>query len=171
MTHRLIGTKRPGIWRARFVSSVAAVALGIAGACAGINSQTNSFATLEEARQAGAMAKGWIPEGLPAGSHDIREAHLPGTARRWGIINFPQSEADTLRALLQDEMSLQGQRCDMPKRIEWWPIEMRGELNGDRLAATGIRGYRAKTGDLIFAVNWNQGRAYYWAAGGPASTR
>jgi hypothetical protein len=168
MTHRLIEGR--GSWPARFGSSVAAVALGIT-ACAGINSQTNSFATLDEARQAGAIAKGWIPEGLPAGTHDIREAHLPGTERRWGIINFPQSDADTLRALLRDELSLQGQRCKMPKRIEWWPIEMRGELNADRLAATGIRGYRAKAGGLLFAVNWKQGRAYYWAGSGPASTR
>jgi hypothetical protein len=166
MTSRLIRS-----WRARVASSVTAAALCFTAACAGINSQTNSFATLDEARQAGAMAKGWIPEGLPAGSHDIREAHLPGTPQRWGIVNFPQSEADILRGLLQDELSLQGQRCDMPKRIEWWPIEMRGELNAERLAATGIRGYRAKAGDLIFAVNWNQGRAYYWAASGPASGR
>lgn len=156
-------------WRARVASSAAAVTLAVSAACAGINSQTNAFATLDEARQAGAISKGWIPEGLPAGSHDIREAHLPGTPRRWGIINFPQSEADTLRALLQGEIPLQGERCEMPKRIEWWPIELRGELNGDRLAATGIRGYRAKAGDLVFAVNWNQGRAYYWTAGEPSS--
>jgi hypothetical protein len=166
MTSRLGGR-----WRSHVGSFAAALVLGIAASCAGINSQTNSFATLDEARRTGAIAKGWIPAGRPPGSHDIREAHVPGTPRRWGIINFPQAEADTLRAILREEMSLQGQRCDMPKRIEWWPIEMRGELNGNRLAVTGIRGYRAKTGDLVFAVNWNQGRAYYWLAGEPASTR
>ena len=82
-------------------------------ACSGINAQTNSFATLAEARQAGAIAKGWMPEGLPAGSHDIREAHVPGTPERWGIIDFPQTEDAALRALLQpDEISLDGQQCD-----------------------------------------------------------
>jgi hypothetical protein len=42
---------------------------------------------------------------------------------------------------------------------------LRGELNGDRITATGTRGYRSKDGQLFFAVNWNQGRAYYWASG------
>jgi len=139
--------------------------IAFAVACSGVNSQTNSFATLAEARQAGAIAQGWIPDGLPSSSHDIREAHLPGTRQRWGIINFSQAEADTLRALLNaDEISLDGQRADAPGRIEWWPIVLRGDLQGDRIAATGIRGYRSKDGQLLFAVNWNQGRAYYWAA-------
>jgi hypothetical protein len=148
---------------------IVAVVFTLAAACAGLNSQTNAFATLAEARQAGAIANGWIPEGLPPGSHDLREAHVPGTPQRWGIVNFPPSESDALRALFQpQEMSLQGQRCDMPRRIEWWPVMLRGDLDGDRLAATGIRAYRAKSGDLVFAVNWNQGRAYYWA---PAERR
>jgi len=139
--------------------------IAFAVACSGVNSQTNSFATLAEARQAGAIAQGWIPDGLPSSSHDIREAHLPGTRQRWGIINFSQAEADTLRALLNaDEISLDGQRADAPGRIEWWPIVLRGDLQGDRIAATGIRGYRSKDRQLFFAVNWNQGRAYYWAA-------
>jgi hypothetical protein len=142
------------------------VLIGFVAACAGVNSQTNSFATLAEAREAGAMAQGWVPDGLPPGSHDLRAAHLPGTRQRWGIVNFPQAEADSLRALLNaDEISLEGQRADAPARIEWWPVVLRGELNGDRITATGIRSYRSKDGQLLFAVNWNQGRAYYWAAG------
>lgn len=133
------------------------------GACAGINSQTNSFSTLDEARQAGAVANGWVPAWLPPGSHDIREAHVPGTTSLWGIVNFPQAESDVLRAaLLPDEVALSGLRIDTPGRIEWWPIELRGALNGERLAVVGIRAYRARQNDLIVAVNWKQGRAYYW---------
>jgi hypothetical protein len=149
-------------------SVVAVFALTLAAGCASLNSQTNSYSTLAEARQAGAIANGWIPEGLPPGSHDLREAHLPGTPQRWGIVNFPPPEADALRALLQpEEISLQGQRCDMPRRIEWWPVMLRGNLDGSQLASTGIRGYRARAGGLLFAVNWNQGRAYYWVSANP----
>jgi hypothetical protein len=145
------------------VTALAAVLLGGA-ACSGINSQTNSFATLAEARQAGAIERGWIPEGLPPGSHELREAHVPGTSRRWGIVNFPPAEGGTLRALLApDETSMDGFRCEIPARIEWWPVMLRGDLNGSRLTSIGLRGYRAKSGDLFFAVNWDQGRAYYWA--------
>ncbi len=136
-------------------------------ACAGMNSQTYAYATLDEARRAGAIANGWIPEGLPPGSHDIRVAQLPGSPQHWGIINFPRAEEGSLRALLQPgEISLTGEHCDMPGRIEWWPVLLRGALDADRLAATGIRGYRARSGNLLFAVNWSQGRAYYWRAVG-----
>ena len=139
--------------------------IAIVAGCSGINSQTNAYATLAEARQAGAIAHGWIPEGLPPGSHDLREAHLPGSSQRWGIVNFPQAEAGALRALLSaEEISLDGQRCDAPGRIEWWPIVLRGTMNGERIESTGIRAHRSKDGQLLFAVNWNQGRAYYWSA-------
>jgi hypothetical protein len=134
-------------------------------ACSSLNSQTYSFATLDEARRAGVISKGWIPDGLPPGSHDIRVAQVPDTSQHWGIINFPAAEEGVLRALLQPtEVSLTGEYCDMPGRIEWWPVVLRGELDGDRLAATGIRGYRTKSGERLFAVNWSQGRAYYWQA-------
>lgn len=137
-----------------------------AAACSGINSQTHSYATLAEARQAGAVGHGRIPDGLPPGTYDIREAYVPQTSQRWGVINFPPAESDTLRALLQpDEWSLKGQRADAPGRIEWWPIAFRGEIDAERVAQTGIRAYRTRQDGLVFAVNWNQGRAYYWAAG------
>ena len=158
----------PGLITGRVAGTASVIALVTATACSGINAQTNSFATLAEARDAGAIAKGWMPEGLPPGSHDIREGHVPGTRERWGIIDFPQSEESSLRALLQsDEISLNGQRCEIPGRVEWWPLMLRGALDGARLAATGLHAYRAKEGNLIFAVNWSQGRAYFWTPASP----
>jgi hypothetical protein len=140
-----------------------ALAFALAAGCSGINSQTNSFATLEEARQAGAIARGWLPDGLPPGSHDIREAHVPGRAERWGIVNFPAAEADALRAIIEPrEVPLAGLHCDAPARIEWWPLALRGDLDGERLSITHLQAYRGRDGRLIFAINWNQGRAYYW---------
>ena len=152
----------------RCLSAVSlATVLAVASACSGITSQTNSFASLAEARQAGAITNGWIPEGLPPGSHDIREGHVPGTSQRWGLFEYPQAEEAVLRELLQpDEIPGDGQQCDVPSRIEWWPLVLRGQLDGNRLAATGVRIYPAKGSDLLFAVNWKQGRAYYWRKGG-----
>jgi hypothetical protein len=133
-------------------------------ACAGVKSQTNSYATLAEAREAGAVTRGWIPEGIPTGSHDIREGHVPGTSQRWGIFEYPNAEEGMLRALLEpQEIAADGLPCDVPARIEWWPRVLRGPLDGSGVAATGTRVYRAKEGGLLFAVNWNQGRAYYWS--------
>jgi hypothetical protein len=143
-------------------SFVAGTALVVA--CSGIKSQTNSFATLAEARQAGAISSGWIPDGLPPGAHDLREGHVPGTRQRWGLFEYPHAEEASLRELLHsDEMRGDGGRCEVPARIEWWPLMLRGQIDTDRLATTGARVYRAKQGDLLYAVNWNQGRAYYWS--------
>jgi|SRR5919112_641476 hypothetical protein len=154
-------------WR-RVAGGLTIGGLTVALACSGIDAQTNSYATLAEADQAGAIVNGWMPEGLPPGSHDIREGHVPGTHQRWGVINFPQAQDAALRALLEpEEISLDGQHCDVPGRVEWWPVILRGALNGERLAATQLRAYRARQGNLIVAVNWNQGRAYYWTP--PAS--
>ena len=133
-------------------------------ACAGIRSQTNSYASLAEARQAGAITNGWIPEGLPTGSHDIREGHVPGTSQHWGLFEFPSADEGILRALLSpNEIPPDGLRPDIPARIEWWPRMLREPIDGSQLASTGTRVYRSRSGDLIFAVNWNQARAYYWS--------
>jgi len=140
------------------------LAASLLAACSGIKAQTNSFATLDEARLAGAITDGRMPQGLPPGSHDIREGHVPGTPQRWGLFEYPHEEEASLRGLLQaNEISADGQRCEVPARIEWWPRILRGQLDEPQLAATGIRMYRAKEGNLLFAVNWNQGRAYYWS--------
>src|SRR4051812_5727484 len=145
----------------RIVLCVFAAALFLTG-CAGIRSQTNSYATLAEARQAGAIANGWIPEGLPSAAHDIREGHVPGTSQHWGIFEYPRAEEDMLRVLLEPQETSEDLHCDIPARIEWWPVILRGPLDRGRLATTGTRVYRAKSGNLLFAINWSQGRAYYW---------
>lgn len=133
-------------------------------ACAGIKSQTNSYGTLAEARQAGAITNGWIPEGLPTGAHDIREGHVPGSSQHWGLFEYPPAEEGSLRALLSpDEIPADRLRSDIPARIEWWPRMLREPIDGGQLASTGTRVYRSRTGDLMFAVNWNQARAYYWS--------
>ena len=143
---------------------VAALACG----CRDTEIVTNSFATLAEARAAGAISAGYIPEGLPPSAHDIQEAHDPGSADRWVIFSFPPGERDQLMALLDPvEQSLDGQRQDVPGRIEWWPALLRNTLNAERIKATGLLTYRARAGDRLYAVNWSQGRAYVWGLSKP----
>lgn len=136
--------------------------LMLAAGCRDLEVVTESYATLAEATAAGAVERGWLPRGLPAGTRDIREAHDLDSPRRWGLFNFPPAEADALRALIGSEMSLEGVICDPPRRIEWWPVLLRGPLEDEQVRATGLRAYPAREGDVIFAVNWRQGRAYYW---------
>lgn len=141
------------------------VAAALAAGCAGANVHTDSFATMREARERGAVEHGWVPSWLPDGAYELRAAYEPDGSRRWGILNFRNDEAALLRDALRDEeISLSGTRIDIPARVEWWPIALRKELDPGQISATGLRAYRARSGDFIVAVNWSQGRAYYWSA-------
>jgi hypothetical protein len=142
-----------------------------AGGCRDLDVVTASYATLAEAERAGAVARGWLPPGLPAGTHDIREAHGVDTGRRWALFSFRGEDDAALKRVLQPgETSLEGEVCDAPARLEWWPILLRGQLDAERIRATGLQTYRSADTSLIFAVNWKQRRAYYWtpaSRGGP----
>ena len=145
----------------RVVAAILPCLLTFSSACGDLEVVTNTYATAEEARPA--VDRGWIPSILPPGAHDIREAHDNAGGRRWGLFSFRQNDDAALRARLGDELSLSGIRADAPPRIEWWPLLLRGDLDGDRLAATGLKGYPVSGQQLVVAVNWNQRRAYYWS--------
>jgi hypothetical protein len=130
-------------------------------ACAGVRVTTDTYATLDEARQAGAVQHAWLPEGLPPGTNEIRVAHL-GDGRQWGLFSFPAAESASLRALLGDELTRDVPPCDPPGRLEWWPRLLRSRIDPDAARATGLQLYATKSGRISFAINWNQGRAYFW---------
>ena len=130
---------------------------------------TNSFATMEEARAAGAVERGWLPGLVPPGAHDIREAHdREESRRRWGLFSFAPQDVETLRSRLGEEISFAGLGADAPPRIEWWPVALRGTFDADRVASTGLQAYKVAGDDLVAAVNWKQRRAYYWSPRSPA---
>ena len=132
-------------------------------ACAYGDAVTNAYATKAEAEQSGAVDRGWVPKGLPASTHELREAHSPEGNRIWGLFNFEPREGDALRALLQpEEIPATGLRPAIPPRIEWWPLLLRGTLNADQIKTASLQLYRTKDGVLVMVVNWKQGRAYYW---------
>lgn len=142
----------------------AVLVLAMAGACSGANARTHSFNTLSAAIEAGAVEQGLLPAGLPPGTREIRIGYLPDGRGRWGLFNFPPDQGPALKQILQpQEIPLEGQRVDVPGRIEWWPRALRGTLDGERLGATGLKGYKTLDGTRVVAINWAQGRAYYWA--------
>ncbi len=133
----------------------------LAGSCAGIDTKTGIYATVAEARAAGAIERGWVPEGLPSTATDLREAHRRDD-QVWGVFVFPPADAGALRALVGSEITSAPPDCDPPGRLEWWPRLLRSPLDLAQLQSTGLRLYHSRTGRLTYAVNWNQGRAYYW---------
>jgi hypothetical protein len=137
-------------------------ASALTSACRDLEVVTASYANLGDAHAA--IEAGWIPRGLPPGSHDLREAHDLDSNRHWGLFSFPQAEAEALRSLLsREEVPVGGLSCDLPARIEWWPVLLRGPLDESRVRDTGLKAYRSRAGSLVYLVNWSQGRAYYWS--------
>jgi hypothetical protein len=124
---------------------------------------TNAYATRAEAEQAGAVEQGWVPRGLPDTTRELREAHSDGGRRVWGLFSFSPEDGGALRRLLRpDPIAATGLRPEIPARIEWWPVLLRGTLDGDQVKAAGLEVYRTTDNSRVMIVNWKQGRAYYW---------
>jgi len=151
------------------LTALAGVALGylVLAACSDGTVHTASYATLSEARQAGAVDRGWVCGLLPDGSYELRAAYEVDGERRWGLFNFRPADEVALRAVLAaGEVSVTGVTMDIPPRIEWWPVQLRGRLDEERIFATGLSAYRSADGAFTFLVNWKQGRGYYWRTSG-----
>jgi hypothetical protein len=140
---------------------LAAVLLPFTTSCAGIETKTGVYATVEEARAAGAIERGWVPEGLPASATDLREAHR-GDEQQWGLFVFPPADGEAVRALLGAEITGAAPACDPPGRLEWWPRILRSPMDLTQVQSTGLRLYRSRDDRLTYAVNWRQGSAFYW---------
>jgi hypothetical protein len=153
---------RIGFVAAAVVASVSTLA------CADSSVHTATYATMAEAREAGAVEKGWLPGTLPDNVYELRAAYdIEDPARRWGLFNFRDADHDALRAILAPgEVSIAGVAMDIPPRIEWWPVQLRGRLDEERILATGLQVHRSRDGVLTFLVNWKQGRGYYWRSAG-----
>ena len=159
---------KPSVSRLRgwaFAAGLMLLLAAGASACRDKDVLTFSFANMAEVRAAGADARD-IPGRIPEGAHDIRAAHDPDSHRRWGLFNFGPNDADALRAMLksEEEVSLEGVECDIPGRVEWWPVILRGQVNAEQAKLAGLNAYRSVEGNLLFVVHWKQGRAYYWGS-------
>jgi hypothetical protein len=133
----------------------------ILSACSGLSVKVGVYQTLDEARSAGAIASGWVPDGLPASTSDLREGHMPDGQRYWGVFAFKSDDAPAVRALLGNEITSGTLTCDPPGRLEFWPRILLSPIDVERVKTTGFRLYQGRAG-RTFAINWGQGRAYYW---------
>lgn len=138
----------------------ASILLLVLGACGDLRVKAGIYASIDEARHAGAISSGWVPEGLPSSAGDLREGHLPD-GRHWGAFSFPGADAAPVRALLGSEITTGTLSCEPPGRLEFWPRVLRSPVDVAGVRATGFRVYAGRD-SRTYAINWGQGRAYYW---------
>jgi hypothetical protein len=132
--------------------------LVVLAGCSDLRVKSGIYANLDEVRKAG--AGNWVPEGLPAAVSDLREGHLPD-GRHWGAFTFPSTDAAPVRTLLGLEVTSGTIRCEPPGRLEFWPRVLLSPVDIERVRSTGFRIYQGRDARL-YAINWGQGRAYYW---------
>jgi hypothetical protein len=136
------------------------VMLAVLAGCSDLRVKIGVFDNVDEARAAGAVAAGWVPDALPRSASDIREGHLPD-GRDWGVFSFARADEPAVRALAGEEITSGTLTCDPPGRLEWWPRVVQSPVDVERVRSTGFRIYRGADA-RTFVVNWGQGRAYYW---------
>lgn len=136
------------------------VSLVLAAGCSDLRVKLGVFATGEEARSGGAIAAGWVPDGIPPLASDLRAGYLPD-GRHWGVFAFRGADADAVRALTREEITSGTLTLNPPGRLEFWPRILRTSANLEEVRSTGFRVYRGSDG-RTYAINWGQGRAYYW---------
>jgi hypothetical protein len=142
----------------RVLKVLPVVLIAVAG-CSDLRVKMGVYANVDEARKAGAIASGWVPDALPPTTSDLREGHLPD-GRHWGAFSFPAADAAPVRALLGSEITAGTLACEPPGRLEFWPRVLLTPIEVERVRSTGFRLYQG--GGRTYAVNWGQGRAYYW---------
>ena len=147
-----------GVRGVREFSTVLVVLL-VAG-CGDLRVKLAVFNSVEDARAGGAMTAGWVPDGIPPSASDLRVGYMPD-GRHWGVFAFPAADAAAVRPLMRDEITSGTLTLEPPGRLEFWPRLLRTPADVEQLRSTGFRLYRGADG-RTYAVNWGQGRAYYW---------
>jgi len=128
--------------------------------CGDLRVKMGVYNTLEDARQAGAIANGWVPERVPPTASELREGHMPD-GRHWGVFTFQSADEAAVRALAGEEITTGTLTCDPPGRLEFWPRLLRTPVDLERVRSTGFRVHRGTDG-RTYAINFGQGRLYYW---------
>ena len=134
--------------------------LTVVAGCGDLRVKMGVYASVDEARKGGAIAAGWVPDGLPPGASDLREGHMPD-GRHWGGFSFPGGDAAPVRALLGSEITTGTLSCEPPGRLEFWPRVLLSPVDVEQVRTTGFRVYKGLDA-RTYAINWGQGRAYYW---------
>lgn len=142
---------------------VTAVAFLLLTGCRDLQVKMAVFNSAGEARADGAIAAGWVPAGIPAAATDLRAGYMPD-GRHWGVFAFQPGDEPAVRALARDEITGGTLECQPPGRLEFWPRLLLTPIDVERVRSTGFRLYRGADA-RTYAINWGQGRAYYWRQG------
>jgi hypothetical protein len=140
-------------------------ALALAWMCAGCSDvKESAYATMQDARQAGAVDHGWLPDFLPNSARSIREMHNIDTNQVWCTFEFSARDRPTLQAALSPltVVEIRGKEVRSAGK-SWWPAVLEGRLDPAAVDRAGLKVY--SSGVLVVAVDWDRSRAFMYGGG------
>lgn len=149
-----------GMRRAHFAIALSVIPLFVS-ACS--DRQQAMFVDLKQARAAGFVVKGWIPNDLPESATELRELHDVDTNEVWGTFRLPTTAGGAIRLALADASRINALSIRSPN-VDWWPRELTGNLNARSLQEHGFELYSTPAPNAFWvAVNRAQGRGFFWS--------
>ena len=155
-------------WRATAAVTVGVlmllVALGITFNI--IETPVEEYASVAEARAAGAFQRGWLPDFLPPNATHLREVHDIDTNQRWLTFTAPLPELHTL-TLRFTPLPYQAARrtaVDRPLRAGGaWPMELSKRFWHTPRSTRLLSYHFNKDDEYCLAIEWLTGRAWGWS--------
>ncbi len=123
-------------------------------ACLAYERPVTHFANLTEARDAGAIERGWIPSFMPASSEEIREVHDIDTNAQW--MRFRVADLGELDGVCEERLSARPALPRDPGRAHsrWWPGRL-GEYDPETWHTAWCPGWLVVDPETNDAYHWN----------------
>jgi len=140
--------------------------------------QESFYPNLSEADKAGAITRGWVPDDiLPASSRAIHVVGELSPSKEWCAFEFLPADSQRLLKNLKgvDVLPPPVRRVPSPGG-SWWPAVLKGNLDIEKIRKAGFQLYMVErpatsvtTEILLFAIDWPQGRGFFYLTGKPDS--
>jgi hypothetical protein len=138
--------------------------------------QESFYPNLSDADKAGAIMRGWVPDDiLPASSRTIHVVGELSPSKEWCGFEFLPADSQRLLKNLKSVDALPPAVKHIPSPdVSWWPSVLKGNLDVEKIREAGFQLYVVErpatsvtTEILLFAIDWPQGRAFFYSTGKP----
>ena len=124
----------------------------------------SSYSSASDAKDRGAVERGWVPALLNEETFNIREIHNIDTNETWGTFQFTKGknpvDPSKLTAVSSEEV---GKRHFREPVVNWWPSTLRVPIAELKLSQAGFQIYTDSEARLFFAYNVGSGTGYFWS--------
>jgi hypothetical protein len=151
--------------------------------CSEMDIRENYYENMAEARSAGALEAGWIPDIIPPSSTEIHERHDVDSEETWVTFSFSKNDMQEMASRLE-----QVNVSEVPKEnftssgdVDWWPRNLRSSLRNSKGRRTPLEIYKynrmvefathKRSAPCFVVIDWDSNLAYFWNLSGATWVR